>query len=117
MTTQKLTFSARSRVHLAVAAVLGVAAAALPAASAWAQSAYPAKPIRLIVPFPPGGGTDMIARTVAQKVADKHKWSIVIDNRPGAGGNIAAAAVGSTPTSCQNGSRSAALKTGCACSK
>ena len=72
MTTQKLTFSARSRVHLAVAAVLGVAAAALPAASAWAQSAYPAKPIRLIVPFPPGGGTDMIARTVAQKVADKH---------------------------------------------
>ncbi len=93
MTTQKLTFSARSRVHLAVAAVLGVAAAALPAASAWAQSAYPAKPIRLIVPFPPGGGTDMIARTVAQKVADKHKWSIVIDNRPGAGGNLGVDAV------------------------
>jgi tripartite-type tricarboxylate transporter receptor subunit TctC len=66
------------------AAALGLAAAA----GALAQAAYPAKPIRLIVPFPPGGGTDMIARTVAQKVADQNKWSVIVDNRPGAGGNL-----------------------------
>jgi tripartite-type tricarboxylate transporter receptor subunit TctC len=53
-----------------------------------AQTAYPAKPIRLIVPFPPGGGTDMIARTVAQKLTDQNRWTIVVDNRPGAGGNL-----------------------------
>ena len=59
-----------------------------PSASAWAQAAYPAKPIRLIVPFPPGGGTDMIARAVAQKMADQNKWNVIVDNRPGAGGNL-----------------------------
>ena len=66
------------------AAALGLAAAT----GALAQAAYPAKPIRLIVPFPPGGGTDMIARTVAQKVADTNKWNVIVDNRPGAGGNL-----------------------------
>jgi tripartite-type tricarboxylate transporter receptor subunit TctC len=62
--------------------------AVVPFAGALAQPAYPAKPIRLIVPFPPGGGTDMIARTVAQKMAEQNKWSVVVDNRPGAGGNL-----------------------------
>ncbi|MDH1252765.1 tripartite tricarboxylate transporter substrate binding protein [Comamonas thiooxydans] len=69
-------------------AVLGIVAVVTPFAGALAQPAYPAKPIRLIVPFPPGGGTDMIARTVAQKMAEQNKWSVVVDNRPGAGGNL-----------------------------
>lgn len=70
------------------AAFLGLAAAAVPAGTVFAQAAYPNKPIRLIVPFPPGGGTDMIARTVAQKLTDQNKWNVIVDNRPGAGGNL-----------------------------
>ena len=63
----------------------------VPAIPATAQGAtYPAKPIRLIVPFPPGAGTDTVARFVAQKLGDALKASIVIDNRTGAGGAIGA---------------------------
>jgi tripartite-type tricarboxylate transporter receptor subunit TctC len=64
------------------------AAAACVTAFAAAAQDYPTKPIKLVVPFPPAGGTDILARVVAQKVADNTKWTMVIDNRPGAGGNI-----------------------------
>ncbi|GKS91128.1 MULTISPECIES: tripartite tricarboxylate transporter substrate binding protein [unclassified Acidovorax] len=74
-------------------ALLGITALAFSAGTAQAQSGYPNKPIRLIVPFPPGGGTDMIARTVAQKLTEQHKWNVVVDNRPGAGGNLGVDAV------------------------
>jgi tripartite-type tricarboxylate transporter receptor subunit TctC len=59
---------------------------------AWAQ-AYPAKPVTLVVPFPPGGGTDISARTVAAKLTDKWKQSVVIENRGGAAGILGADAV------------------------
>lgn len=51
---------------------------------------YPVKPIRLVLPFPPGGGTDALARIIVPKLSDNLGQSIVIDNRPGAGGNISA---------------------------
>jgi len=58
-------------------------------ATAHAQAtAYPAKPVRLIVPFPPGGGTDILARLVAQKLTEAKHWTMVPDNRAGAGGTI-----------------------------
>jgi len=56
--------------------------------AALAQEPWPAKPIRLIVPFPPSGGTDLLSRELAAAIAAATKWTIVIDNRPGAGGNI-----------------------------
>lgn len=61
----------------------------LPFASAFGQGdAWPAKPIRTIVPFPAGGGTDIVARAVTQKIAGTSKWTFVIENRPGSGGNL-----------------------------
>jgi len=54
---------------------------------------YPSKPIRIVVPFPPGGGTDLIARESSQRVARATGWIFVIDNKPGAGGNLGVDAV------------------------
>src|SRR6476620_9620504 len=53
-----------------------------------AQDAYPTKPIRFIAPFPPGGTTDVLSRIVAQKLSDTLGKQVLVDNRPGAGGNI-----------------------------
>ncbi len=74
-----------SRFVLATASVS--LALALFAGAAIAQ-AYPAKPIRMIVPFPPGGGTDIAARTIANKLSEDVKWTFVVENKPGAGGNL-----------------------------
>jgi tripartite-type tricarboxylate transporter receptor subunit TctC len=58
------------------------------AAPALAQAGYPERPIRFIVPFPPAGGTDVISRELAGRLQADLGWNIVIENRPGAGGNI-----------------------------
>ncbi|MBB3179937.1 tripartite tricarboxylate transporter substrate binding protein [Variovorax sp. Sphag1AA] len=57
------------------------------AATAHADT-YPSKPIHLVVPFPPGGGTDILSRLVANKLTEVTKWNVVADNRAGAGGTI-----------------------------
>ena len=79
----------------ALAASLAVAAAVPPAALA--QTAFPTRPIRIVVPFPPGGTTDILARAAAQKMAEAWKEQAVVDNRPGAGGNIGAELVAKAP--------------------
>ena len=61
-------------------------------ASAWAQS-YPAKPVRFLVGFAAGGSVDVLARFYAQKMSESMGQQIIIDNRPGAGSNIAGAIV------------------------
>ena len=71
-----------------VAAAL-VAALALIASGANAQSNYPNKPIRLVVIFPAGGTADILARTIGQKLTERWGQQVVVDNRPGAGGNLA----------------------------
>ncbi len=62
------------------------------AVSAGAQT-FPAKPIRVVVPFPPGGGTDIIAREITHKLTAQLGWTFVIDNKPGTGGNLGIDAV------------------------
>ena len=70
-----------------------LAAAAGFAGAVHAQDAWPSKPITMVVPFPPGGPTDMVARVLAQQVGQQLGQTVVVDNRPGANGNIGNALV------------------------
>jgi tripartite-type tricarboxylate transporter receptor subunit TctC len=77
-----------------VLAAFGMAALALAPLAAAAQApSYPSKPIRIVVPFPPGGGVDFVARTVAQRLGESLKQQVLVENRSGAGGRIGAEAV------------------------
>src|SRR3954464_15933432 len=67
------------------------------AASAPLAQSFPERPIRLVVGFTPGGPSDILARALGQKLAERWSQQVVIDNRPGAGGNLAAEAVAKSP--------------------
>jgi tripartite-type tricarboxylate transporter receptor subunit TctC len=79
-----------------LAAALVVSASAI-AATANAQSSYPNKPIRLIVPYSPGGLPDTVARVVGQALQERIGQAVVVENRPGSNGNVAAGVVGNSP--------------------
>ena len=73
-----------------IKAFIGAVALAMASFSAVAQTSYPQKPVRLMVGAGPGGGTDIIARMLAEKMADAFKGSFIVENRPGASNTIAA---------------------------
>src|SRR5436190_1106790 len=85
------------RPMLAAVAIQLLIVGALSVDSANAQPRYPDKPIKLIVPYTPGTGIDILARTLAQKIGDDWKIGVVVDNRPGASGNIGTEAVAKSP--------------------
>lgn len=77
--------------------LLAATAAAATHGALWAQ-AWPDRPIKLIVPYPPGGNTDIVGRLYAQKLAERLKQPVVIDNRGGAAGTIGAGVAAKSPT-------------------
>ncbi len=76
-----------NRRQLLTAGAASAAAGLLP--SAWAQAAWPSKPLRLVVPFAPGGSSEIVARAVASEMAKTMGQNVFVDNKPGAAGNIA----------------------------
>ena len=78
-----------------IACLLALSLSFIPGVSA--QTAYPVKPIRIVVPYPPGAITDTLPRMIAEKLREEWGQPVVIDNRPGAGGRIATEYVAKSP--------------------
>lgn len=79
------------RSALAACVLIAVAAAALPGAAR--AQAYPSKPIRLVIPFPPGGSTDIVGRILARRMSEEYGQQVIVENRAGAGGGLGTAQV------------------------
>jgi len=77
--------------------MLGASLAVPAIVSARAQDAFPTHPVRLVVPFPPGGSTDVIGRIIAAAMQERLKQTVVVDNRPGASGTVGSASVSRSP--------------------
>ena len=77
--------------------IAAVAAVVLAAAGAASAQSFPSKPVHILVPYPPGGGVDVLTRTLADVVSKQWGQSIVVENRPGAGGLIASQAIATSP--------------------
>ena len=85
------------KVFLLLVPSLAIAVQSLPAQAQPAKDNYPSKPIKFIVTYPPGGGNDIIARLLAQKMGESMGQPVLVDNRAGAGGTIGAAAAAKSP--------------------
>ena len=71
-------------------ALAGLFAAAMAPAAVFAQAAYPSKPITLVIPFPPGGQTDVVGRLIGERLSKRLEQPVVVENKPGANTIIAA---------------------------
>jgi len=81
------------RSRLVAAALLGMCVAS----QGWAQADYPSRPVRMLIPFPPGGAADTIGRTIADRLVVQIGQSVVVDNRPGAGGVLSGELLAKAP--------------------
>jgi len=93
-TRMTLSFQSRRRSALALGAIAALVLAAGPAA---AQGSWPTKPVRIVVPFAPGGTTDILARALAPELSKAFGQQFIVDNRAGAGGNVGAEIVAKAP--------------------
>jgi len=76
---------------------LCVVVSALWGSTIWAQAEFPNKPVKIVVPFPPGGGTDIVGRLIGARLSEQWKQPVIVENRPGASGNIGADYVARQP--------------------